>query len=101
MTRRSANADPRLAAAERIWRQNRCIKASSVIVYRTWIRRFGIYCRTCSLEENGELTHAGVARFARWWHATHPQANLAYVINGARGALGTWAFALRALGEPL
>src|SRR6266542_3023783 len=101
MMRRNANVDPRLAAAERIWRQNRCIHADTAFQYRQWIRRFGVYCRSCALEENDELTFAGVGRFVRWWHATHPKATLKYVVNGARSALLGWAFALKAPGEPL
>ena len=101
MTRRNIDADRRLAAAEQIWRQNRCIKADTVAIYRQWIRRFGIYCRTRKLEENGELTCAGAVRFARWWHATHAKASLTYAVNGARSALRAWAFALKELGEPL
>lgn len=101
MRRRCAIADPRLAAAERIWRQNRCIKASSIVVYRQWVSRFGRYCRACELKESEELTQAGVERFSRWWHATHGAANSDYILRGARSALGTWALALRTLGQPL
>lgn len=101
MHRRRANADPRLAAAERIWRQNRCIKASTIVAYRQWVSRFGRYCRACELKESEELTRAGVERFSRWWHAAHRTANSDYILRGARSALGTWALALRTLGQPL
>jgi integrase len=101
MIRRNASVDPRLAEAERIWRQNRCIHADTASLYRQWIRRFGVYCRICAVAQNDELTFSGVRRFVHWWCAKHPKAKLKYVVNGARSALLAWAFALKALGEPV
>lgn len=95
------NADPRAADVERIWRQNRCIKGSSISVYRRWVCRFTEYCRVCALLDRDELTLAGALRFVHWWHVRHTTIQLAHAVNSARSALAAWAFALRTLGEPL
>lgn len=90
----------RRAAVERVWRENRCLKRSSIGVYRRWIGRFTAYCSEHQLAEDSQLTKEGVAAFARWYAETH-HLNERSVLWSAGSALGAWALGLRTLGEPL
>ena len=87
-------------AVERVWRDNRCLKHSSIVVYRRWILRFKVYCHARQLDEKQQLTLAGVALFARWYARSH-QIEEKSAFSGARSALGTWALARQTLGESL
>ena len=95
-----ATRDSRLAAAERIWRDNRCLKDSSIVLYREWVQRFRAYCGARRLKESNELTLAGVSRFAGWY-ARRRKINAELAFCSSRSALGTWALALKTLGESL
>lgn len=90
----------RFDAIERVWRDNRCLKHSSIVVYRRWILRFKAYCQATQLDEKTQLTLAGVALFARWYARSHDIEEKS-AFSGARSALGTWALARQTLGEPL
>lgn len=96
-TKRSED-DLRFAAVAKIWRDNRCLKASSIAVYKLWVRRFTVYCQEKQLEENAQLTLACVSRFAQWY-ARSRHIDCAVTLEGARHALRTWAIALQTLGE--
>ena len=87
-------------AVERVWRDNRCLKHSSIVVYRRWILRFKAYCHARQLDEKQQLTLAGVARFARWYARSH-QIEEKTAFSSARSALGTWALARQTLGDSL
>jgi integrase/recombinase XerD len=90
----------RFDAVERVWRDNRCLKHSSIVVYRRWILRFKAYCHAKQLEERAQLTLVGVSRFARWYACAHDiEEKTAF--SSARSALGTWALARQTLGESL
>ena len=54
------NIDP---AIERIWRENRCLKRSSIQMYRYRVQHFIDYCRARNLPESTQLTLAGVTAF--------------------------------------
>ena len=93
--------DRRLAAVERVWRQNRCIRRSSAVVYRRWIDRFIDYCCVSGLITRDELTDIGARRFAEHWHAQHPHDRVEPIVASSRSALRAWSFSLRSLGEPV
>ena len=95
----TTGTQPRRTQVVRIWRQNRCLRASTIGVYRLWVQRFKTYCRTQALEEAAQLTLAGVDTFATWYAKRQGiDRNLAF--EGARSALRAWALALRVLGYP-
>jgi integrase len=88
---------PRRAQVVRIWRENRCLRASSIGQYLRWVRRFKVYCRAQALEEVSQLTLAGVGVFATWY-AKKRGIDRALAFEGARSALRAWALALDVLG---
>lgn len=55
----------------RVWRGDRCIRASSAHYYLQWIGQFRRYCRALSFDEGAELTHDGVRRFQAWYARSH------------------------------
>ncbi len=99
-TNTESQLDALIIAAETIWRENRCLKESSIAVYQRWIRRFNSYCKTKRLNEHAQLTLIGVSAFARWFAHTHDMVEQT-AFYSARSALRAWAFALTALGEQL
>ncbi len=88
---------PRRAEVVRIWRENRCLRASSIRLYLRWVRRFKAYCRAQALEEVSQLTLAGVETFATWY-AENRGIDRDLAFEGARSALRAWALALEVLG---
>ncbi len=97
MTIPATDTQPRRAEVVRIWRENRCLRASSIRLYLRWVRRFKAYCRAQALEEVSQLTLAGVGAFAKWY-ANNRGIDHDLVFAGARSALQAWALALAALG---
>jgi site-specific recombinase XerD len=87
-------------AVERIWRENRCLKGSSIQVYRYRVRRFVDYCRVRNLPEKKQLTLAGVTVFSQWYARSH-KLGVKEVFDAAHSALSTWAAARKTLGEEL
>ena len=51
----------------RVWRDDRCVSASSAQQYLQWIGRFRRYCRALGLDEAAELTRDGAKRFQAWY----------------------------------
>ncbi len=99
MTVPTTGTEPRRTQVVRIWRQNRCLRSSTIGLYLRWVRRFKTYCRAQDLEEGSQLTLAGVETFATWYAKRQGiDRNLAF--EGARSALRAWALALRVLGYP-
>jgi site-specific recombinase XerD len=87
-------------AVERIWRENRCLKRSSIQVYRYRVHHFIEYCRIRDLPEKTQLTRAGVMIFSRWY-ARSQRLDVKKVFDAVHSALSTWAAARRTLGEEL
>jgi integrase/recombinase XerD len=88
-------------AIERIWRENLCLTEGAISVYRMWVRRFVVdYCGSRKLERNVQLTLVGTRVFAKWY-SRRRQLPLRKIFPPARSALGTYAAALRSLGETL
>jgi len=96
----SSKSRPKFDALERVWRGNRCLEHSSIVVYRRWILRFKVYCHARQLDEKEQLTLAGVAMFARWYARLHDIKEKT-AFSSARSALRTWALARQTLGESL
>jgi integrase/recombinase XerD len=95
----TTGTQPRRTQVVRIWRQNRCLRSSTIRRYLRWVRRFQAYCRAQDLEEGSQLTLAGVGTFATWYAKRQGiDRNLAF--EGARSALRAWALALPVLGYP-
>ncbi len=95
----TTGTQPRRTQVVRIWRQNRCLRSSTIGLYLLWVRRFKTYCRAQDLEGGSQLTLAGVETFATWYAKRQGiDRNLAF--EGARSALRAWALALRVLGYP-
>lgn len=94
---------PGFADVKRVWRENRCVGPSTVAVYRYWICRFLDYCRAQGLDAREELTLAGARRFATWWRSagSHRSGRVVVAFQAARSALGSWSFALSALGKDM
>lgn len=90
-------SDPKI---EKIWRENGCLKSSSIQVYRYRVSRFVSYCASKGLSEETELTRAGAERFSRWY-ARSRGVCFSDAFCATRSALGTWAAARRTLGEDL
>lgn len=61
----------------RVWRDDRCVGASSAQQYLQWIGRFRRYCQVLGLDEGAELTHDGANRFQHWYRRSRK-------INAAR-----------------
>ncbi len=99
MTIPTTDAQPRTTQVVRLWRENRCLRSSTIGVYLLWVHRFKAYCRTQDLEEGSQLTLAGVDTFATWY-ANRRGVDRSLVFEGARSALRAWALALGALGYP-
>jgi len=97
MSAATINIDP---AVERIWRENRCLKRSSIQVYRHRVRRFIDYCRVRNRPENTQLSLAGVTAFSRWYARSH-KLDFKRIFDEAHSALSTWAAARKTLGEEL
>ena len=96
-----ANAtQPRRAQVVRIWRENHCLRSSSIRQYLLWVRRFKLYCRAQALEESSQLTLADVGTFATWY-ANNRGIDRTAAFEGARSALRAWALALAVLGYPV
>jgi integrase/recombinase XerD len=72
----------------RVWRDDRCIRASSAQQYLQWVNRFRGYCLALRLVEGAELTRDGAKRFLAWYSRSH-KINTTY--------LGVASSALRAL----
>jgi integrase len=85
---------------ERIWRENRCLKRSSIHVYRLRVLRFIDYCRRRNLPDNTQLSLAGVTAFSRWY-ARSRKLDYRRTFDEAHSALSTWAAARKTLGEKL
>lgn len=51
----------------RVWRSDRCVRASTAQQYLRWIGQFRRYCRALGLNEGAELTRNGVRRFQAWY----------------------------------
>lgn len=84
----------------RIWRENRCLRESSIAVYLRWIESFREYCRNRGLEETTQLTAAGISKFAETY-AKARAISAKTAVSGAHSALRTWAQALIMLGHEL
>jgi integrase/recombinase XerD len=91
------NIDP---AIERIWRENRCLKRSSIQMYRYRVQHFIDYCRVRNLPESTQLTLAGVTGFSKWY-ARSRKVDFDRAFDVAHSALSTWAAARKTLGEEL
>lgn len=55
----------------RVWRGDRCVRASTAQQYLQWISWFKKYCRALGLDEAAELTHDGARRFQAWYASSH------------------------------
>jgi site-specific recombinase XerD len=100
MTILATATQPQYTQVVRIWRENRCLRPSSIQLYLLWIQRFKAYCRAQALEEDSLLTLAGTSTFATWYANTRGiDRSLAF--EGARSALRAWALALDVLGHPV
>lgn len=97
MTIPTTGTQPRRTQVVRIWRQNRCLRSSTIGVYLLWVQRFKAYCRAQELEEASQLTLAGVDTFATWY-AGKRGGDRRLAFAGARSALRAWALALAVLG---
>jgi len=97
MTIPTTGTQPRRTQVVRIWRQNRCLRSSTIGVYLLWVQRFKAYCRAQELEEAAQLTLAGVDTFATWY-AGKRGVDRRLAFEGARSALRAWALALAVLG---
>ena len=88
------------SAVLRIWRENHCLRESSIAVYLRWIEHFKAYCHGRDLDEKTQLTAMGVAAFAKAYAQTR-----SVCVETARGnahsALQSWAQALTVLGYTL
>ncbi len=91
--------ESRLAAVERVWRENRCLTEPTIAAYRGWVRVFIEYCRRHSRQPRVELTYAGAMRFLDCHARRRPAARR--TLENGRMALHRWAEALQVLGEPL
>ena len=90
----------RFTEVTEVWRQNRCLKRSSINVYRLWILRFATYCCEKQLDEREQLSLVGVHKFSKWYaRSRHIDFNT--VFESARSALYAWATALQTLNESL
>jgi len=71
---------------QRVWRADRCVRASTALQYLSWISRFRRYCEVLGLEEAGELTRDGVKRFQTWYAHSRgiTTANLALASSSLR-----------------
>jgi integrase/recombinase XerD len=85
---------------ERIWRENRCLKPSSIQLYGYNVCRFQNYCRARNLSEKTQLTLAGITAFSRWYARSH-KLDFKQTFDSAHSALSTWATARKTLGEEL
>jgi integrase/recombinase XerD len=94
------NVDSRLKEVINVWRKNRCISKAVIALYRQWVPRFIDYCNSEGLNWRTELTSTGVARFAKSY-ARSRDADVEYVLHGARVALHAWSDGLQRLGETL
>lgn len=72
----------------RVWRDDRCVRASTAQKYLRWIGQFRCYCSALGLDEGAELTRDGVRRFQAWY-------TRARKINTAR--LGAASSSMRSL----
>jgi len=99
MTIPTTGTQPRRTQVVRIWRQNRCLRSSTIGVYLLWVQRFKAYCRAQKLAEVSQLTLAGVDTFATWY-ASKRGIDRRLAFEGARSALRAWALALEVKGCP-
>jgi len=96
----NSQKDFEFSSVESVWRENHCLKDSSINLYKRWIQRFMLYCREKNLDEHSQLTLAGVLKFANCYaHSKDIDVNPA--LCSARSALGSWAHALNILGKSL
>ena len=91
---------PLYTATENVWRENHCLKETSISLYRLWVCRFITYCQNKQLDEYAQLTLIGVSKFA-FWYARNHDINRNNAICIARSALKTWSNALQILGRPV
>ncbi len=66
-TTQKSERTPSVQDILRVWRADRCLRASSAQRYLQWIGRFRRYCRALGLDEGAELTYDGVRRFQAWY----------------------------------
>ena len=98
MTVPTTATQPRYSQVVRVWRENRCLRSSTIELYLLWVRRFKAYCRVQqALEEHSQLTLVGVGMFATWY-ADQRGSDRALVFASVRSALRAWALALKVLG---
>lgn len=97
MTIPTTGTQQRRTQVVRIWRQNRCLRSSTIGVYLLWVQRFKAYCRGPKIKEVSQLTLAGVDTFATWY-ASKRGIDHSLALEGARSALRAWALALEVLG---
>ncbi len=97
MTIPTTGTQQRRTQVVRIWRQNRCLRSSTIGVYLLWVQRFKAYCRGQKIKEVSQLTLAGVDTFATWY-ASKRGIDHSLALEGARSALRAWALALEVLG---
>jgi site-specific recombinase XerD len=100
MSTGQSELDHRFTTVVKVWKENRCLKPSSINVYRLWVQRFTVYCNKKKLDETAQLTLAGVFKFSQWYARSHHlDPNVTF--SRARSALQTWAIALQTLGEAI
>jgi integrase len=97
MTIPTTGTQARRTQVVRIWRQNRCLRSSTIGLYLLWVGRFKAYCHAQELAEVSQLTLAGVATFATWY-ANKRGSDRDLAFEGARSALRAYALALGVLG---
>lgn len=89
--------ETRLAKVQTVWRDNRCLKPSSLGQYLNWIRRFHHYCMAEALDADEQLTRARVNIFAQWY-ARQRRIDAEHACQRAQSALRAWALGLSTLG---
>jgi len=90
----------RLAEVQRVWRDNRALKRSSIGQYGHWISRFHRYCQEEALAPESQLTPKGVLAFSRWYAQVRGIDSDNARCN-ANSALRAWALGLQAAGYPI
>ena len=89
--------ETRLTKVQDVWRDNRCLKSSSIGQYLYWIHRFHHYCIAEALDADEQLTQISVNVFAQWY-ARQRQVDAECACQGAQSALRAWALGLSTLG---
>ena len=94
------DSEPTFHDVVRVWRDNHCLRTSSIRQYLPWIRRFKAYCHDRGVEETPQLTRAGATAFAKWY-ARRRGIDRDIVVHIARCALRAWSLALGAMNASL